>query len=696
MRRIRTAIIGVAALCAIAVLPAAASAACDLPTDRGFSDDYMTGDTTQSFQGHFDKQLNGKFVQLPFEVENGVTGMRIRYCFAKSNAADDNPTLDLGVYGAKPAGTNTWSQDQRRGWSGSSVRIVGIGENGYTDETTYNNARRNYVAGHTSRAFKPGPIEAGTWAVELGAGWIDPDGSGVDWKVEVKTSKDPGWSTGGGFVPDPYTPNVANPNPGWYHGDLHVHGESEPGNAPMSQTLDLGFKPLSEGGNGLDFISLVEHNNDNSRLVLGSQQDAHPDKVVIPGVEVTTYNGHANAHGSDNFADFRFSEVYRWDDSETTGTVDTLDDDELKPVRGSIDPPGEFQKILDGGGFTQVNHPETLKDAPALCRGCAWTYDDERTGWDKVSAIEITNGAGGAPKDDPLAMNPFTTRAIGTYERLLAAGHHIAAVGSSDDHQGGEATGPLDGEVGIGATVVYAEQLSQAAIIAAVRAGHTYAKPFGAAAPDVELKAGVPGKNLGALPGDSVSGPSMNIRVDVARAGNSAYRPGPYTLRLLQDGIEVDAVAVTSDAFNHTFKVKETGRYSFSLTRQAGPYALIEAYSTPVWFTHKASNAFSFKRFKANRKKGTAKLRIKVASPGKVTLTGRGLKKVQTRVRKQNQTVTLNLRPKAWLKKKLRKRGQARVKVRVRNKPTGAKALTKSKNVKLVAKKVSKKKKRRR
>ena len=46
MRRIRTAIAGVAALCAVAILPAAASADCTLPTDRGFSDDLMTGGTT--------------------------------------------------------------------------------------------------------------------------------------------------------------------------------------------------------------------------------------------------------------------------------------------------------------------------------------------------------------------------------------------------------------------------------------------------------------------------------------------------------------------------------------------------------------------------------------------------------------------------------------------------------------------------
>lgn len=714
MRRIRFAIIGLAAFAAAVVFPAVAAADCTLTnSNNGGDTNLLSGGTTQTFTGHVGPDLNGKFIQIPFDVGTGIKGMKIRYCFAKTAETDDDPTLDLGVYGAKPAGASTWTQAERRGWSGSSVRTIGIGENGYTDETVYNEVtdvddqgkktygkRKNYVPGHTSRAFKPGPIEEGTWAVELGAGWIDPDGAGVDWRLEVITSTDPGWSNDT-FVAEPYAPNVANPNPGWYQGDLHVHGESEPGNAPMNQTLDLGFKPLSEGGSGLDFINLVEHNNDNSRLVLGSYQAARPGKVIIPGVEVTTYNGHTNAQGSNYFADFRMGEIYRWDDEAGAGAgVQT--GDELTLVRGETDPSSQFPKVLEGGGFTQVNHPDTAREAPAACRGCAWTYSDERTGWNQVSALEIQNGAAGIPKSGPSAMNPFTIDAIATYERLLGAGNHIAAVGSSDDHQAGEATGPFDGVVGRGATAVYANELSQAGIVNAVKAGHTYVKFFGADGPDVELKAGQPGKaDLAALPGDSVTGPSMNIQLHVTKAGASATRPGPYTLEVLQDGVPIDSVAVTSDDFHHNLNITESGRYSFKLTRPLTTGNTgIEAYSTPVWFTRKSaarpSRAFRFAGYKLNRKRGTAKLKVKVKSRGKVTLRGRGLKRVRRQVRRENQTVTLNLRPKAWLKKKLRKRGRVRIKVKVRNKPNGAKARTKSKRVKLVAKKAKKKRNKRR
>ena len=703
MRRIRIAIVGVAAFCAVAILPAAAAAECSLTEQNNGKDtDYLSGGTTQTFTGHFGPALNGKFIQIPFDVGSGITGMKIRYCFARPTGAgsDDSPTLDLGVYGARPVDATTWTQAQRRGWSGSALRTIGIGGNGYSPEAQYNqndgDDRKFYTPGYTTRAFKPGPIEAGEWAVEFGAGWIDPDGAGVDWKLEVITSTAPEWNNNL-FQPDPYTPYTANANAGWYTGDFHVHGEMEPGNATMNQTMDLGFGALPTG-NGLDFMTLVDHNNDNSLGVLGDEGYKVPGKLVIPGIEVTTYNGHWNAIGSGNFADFRFSDVLRWDDAGNDG-VQT--DSELAPVRSAIQPASQMQPILDGGGFTQVNHPETLKNAPAQCRGCAWTYSDAQTDWSKVSALEIQNGAAGVPVSSPSTMNPFTVSSIATYERLLAEGFHIAAVGSSDDHQAGGATGPFDGTVGRGATVVHADQLSTQSVIAAVKDGHTYVKPFGADAPDVEMRAGEPGKaGYNALPGDSVTGPSMNIQLDVKGAGASAVRPGPYTLEVLQDGISIDSVQVTSEDFSHNLNVTETGRYSFKLTRPLGAQTVIEAYSTPVWFTFEEpvvvepSSAFSIGAFKANRKKGTATLKVKVASPGKVKLTGPGLNVAQAKVTKKNQTVTLNLKPKASLKKKLKKRGSARVKVKVTNSPTGGKTLSKTKTVKLLGKKAAQRKRR--
>jgi len=701
MRRIRTAVAGAAVICATAILPAVAGADCSLPSASG---DGLSGGTTQTFSGHFDPDLNGEFIQIPFQVGSGITGMRIRYCYAKPSAAtaDDGPTLDLGVYGPKQAGEDNWTMADRRGWSGSAVKAIGIGQNGYTPESVYNadtdpdpevvahGNRKAYFPGYTTRAYSPGPIASGTWAAELGAGWIDPDGAGVDWKVEVVTSTDPAWSNQP-FVADPYAPYVANSNPGWYTGDLHVHGEMEPGNAPMTQTFAKGFGPLASNGSGLDFETIVDHNNDNSRKILGAYVGNYPGKLIIPGVEVTTYHGHANAQYSSNFADFRMSDVYRWDDDG-----DNVEDgSELTHVRGPVDPSSQFEQVLAGGGWSQVNHPTIFNNAPAACRGCAWSYTDDQTNFSTVSAIEIQTGPAGLPSNSPGTMNPFSLSAIEYYEHALATGAHIAAVGSSDDHQGGDATGPTDSPVGRGATVVHAAQLSTQGVIDAVKAGHTYVKLFGADAPDVELSAQTP-EGGSAIPGDSVTGSGLAVKIDVTGAASSV-RPGNYTLDLLQDGIKVDSNPVTGDGFSHTFNVTETGRYSFELTRAQGDQTMVEAYSTPVWFTYeppvvatKPSNAFAFAGFKANRKKGTATLKVKVASPGKIKLTGVGLKNTQAKAAEKNQIVALSLKPKAGLKKKLKKKGSVKIKVKVTNQPTGGDALSKSKKVKLLGKKAKK------
>ena len=677
-------------------LPAAASAACTVPDP---SMDYLT-DAPQNFSGTFGPGLKGKFVQIPFSVPPGTTGMRISYCYDGTNSDPSipegikNTTLDLGVYEPDNAKPNEWTMNQRRGWSGSAVKTIGIGKNGHP--LPYATGNKAYVPGNTSRAYKPGPVPAGKWAVELGAGYIDPGlTSGTNWKIEVITSNDANWADEG-FTPNPYTPYVAKDAAGWYAGDLHVHGENEPGNAPMSETFNLGFGD-SPSGAGLDFMTLVDHNNDVARTTeLGEYRALHPGKLIIPGTEMTTYDGHFNSQNSNVFTDFRLSEILRWDDSDSSTT---LDDGELKHVSGPADPSERFAQIQANGGWTQINHPASAKDSPASCRGCAWTYSDARTDFSKVDAIEIATGPTGIPTPNPTSQIPFTDEAIAYYEHALSTGAHVAAVSSSDDHKAKAMPGPIDPTIGNGMTEVYADQLSQSGITAGVKAGHTYAKPFGTVTPDVGMLAGEPGKgDLTAMPGDSVTAPSMNIQLHVSKAGPSAAQPGSYTLEVLKNGVSIDSAAVVGDEFDHDINVTESGRYSFKLTRKitvgSKPSTLIMAYSTPVWFTQKdpPSNKFSFGKVKLNKKKGTAKLQVKVPGKGKVLLAGSGKVKGQKKKPKKKSKVTLTIKAKGKAAKALKKKGRAKIKVKVKFTPTGGDAKAKSKTIKLKRKKSKKRK----
>jgi YVTN family beta-propeller protein len=99
----------------------------------------------------------------------------------------------------------------------------------------------------------------------------------------------------------------------------------------------------------------------------------------------------------------------------------------------------------------------------------------------------------------------------------------------------------------------------------------------------------------------------------------------------------------------------------------------------------KAPNNFKFGKLTRNKKKGTAKLRIKLPSPGKIALSGKKVKPVR-RSAKQASTITLNIRPKPKAKKQLAKKGSAKIRIKVKFTPTGGKARTKGKTVKLIKK----------
>ena len=81
----------------------------------------------------------------------------------------------------------------------------------------------------------------------------------------------------------------------------------------MRTSFDYAFESLAEGGAGLDFVGLVDHNNNINIGEIGRYEADYPGKLIIPGTEVTTYKGHYNNIGSGTFADFRGGPVYGWE-----------------------------------------------------------------------------------------------------------------------------------------------------------------------------------------------------------------------------------------------------------------------------------------------------------------------------------------------------------------------------------------------
>jgi hypothetical protein len=568
---------------------AAAPASCPGPDDPSFG-------AAQEFTGEFDSSLEGGYVQIPFSVPAGATGVRVRYCFDQPDIPLPNGinanTLDLGIFEPRDPGDSFWGLDELRGWSGGSVRDATVAVNGFSDEATYSAARKGYVHGRTTRAYRPGPIPAGDWAVELGLAAISSQGEGnfdgkVAWRVQVQTT------SSADFADEPYSPATydagpEDPDPGWYAGDFHVHGEHEPGNALMRDTFEFAFSPLGQDGAGLDFVTLVDHNNTVAYGEIGRLQADHPGKLITRGTEITTYRGHFQDQASGVMVDYR------------TGPIHVRDaGGSLTQARGPTPPSSSFDAVHAAGGFTQINHPtifpSNVPGFSTFCRGCPWDHAAADTDFSKVDAIEVQTGPAGLDQDPRPGPNPFTPLAIEFWEDAIDSGgtsaNHIAAVGSSDSHQAGEQGGDVDAitsaPIGEGQTVVYAEELSEAAIDDAVKAGHTYVKVFGSDGPDLRLEASEPGSaDPPAIIGDTLDAESATFSARVLGLDRArAARPGVWTLRVVRDGLPFVSVPIppAGDEFEFEFPSLGQARYRLQVERAVIGGAAIEAVSSPIY-----------------------------------------------------------------------------------------------------------------
>lgn len=554
----------------------------------------------QSIEGEFGTDLERSYVLLPFDVPAGTTAVRVKYCYDQPDVKPPNSpignTLDLGLYEARSDANDPWDEDEFRGWGGSSHPDVTVSENGFSSEAAYVAHPRTHVFGKTTRGFRPGAIRAGKWAVELGVAAVtsqlegDADGK-VAWRVEIELIDDPGYADAP-YQPAPYDSTPANPDPGWYAGDMHVHSEhSSLGDATMTETFDFAFGPFApgpDGGAGLDFITLSDYVTDTAWGEIGRYQGDHPGKLIVRSSEVITYRGHTNNHASVQFADYRTGPILVRGDGGA-----------LTQVRGPTPPSDIFDAVHAAGGWTQINHPTIFPSQvpgfDSFCRGCPWDYTNSETDYSKVDAIEIATGPAGLklPPLDP-GPNPFTPLALLFYENGLSTGAKIAAVGSSDSHKAGRTgsgvTDPItQAPIGQATTVVQAPELSESGIEQGVKAGHTYVKVFGNDGPDLRFEARDPGSgDPPRIMGDTIEASQVTFKARVLGAGPSAARPGPYLLLVFKDGLPLLASPVLVDDFSFEFPSLGLGRYRLQLHRLSG-VAAIEAVSSPIY--HEAAGA---------------------------------------------------------------------------------------------------------
>jgi len=531
-------------------------------------------DPDRVISGEFSSERQESFVFLPFQVPSDVTAVRVKYCFDQPDlpvSQFDRNTLDLGLYEPRRDSSKPWGTREFRGWGGSSHPDVTVSPEGFSSEAAYEADPDNQVPGKTTRAFRPGPIPAGKWAVELGLAAITSPAQGnvdgkVAYRVEIELSDDPE------YADKPYKPAEYDTTPprserGWYAGDFHVHGEhSALGDAPMREVFDYAFGSLAEDRAGLDFITLSDYVSGASWNEIGRFQEDYPTKLIIRSTEVITYDGHYNSHANTRAVDYREGPL-----------LQRRSDGSLEPLRSTRPPSKSFDRIHEAGGFTQINHPTIFPSPPfptGLCRGCAWEYSDADTQYSKVDGIEIATGPAGLEGPGNPGPNPFTVTGIDFWERALDTGSKVAALGSSDSHNAGRTPNPVtQAPIGTATTMVRADELSEDGIQCGVEAGHTYVKVTGNDGPDIRFKGRRPGSDgRAAIMGDTISGDRAEFTATVRNGAG-------LQLIVLKDRAPMLTVPVTSDDFTLPFEASGPGRYRLQLQQASR----IETVSSPIY-----------------------------------------------------------------------------------------------------------------
>ena len=370
-----------------------------------------------------------------------------------------------------------WGPEGFRGWGG-----------GLTDDAVIG-------VEQSSRGYLPGAITPGTWTVSIGKAQLDGDGAHYTIDIVCRDTATLPVQPKGTFVP-----TALSPDRRWYAGDFHVHS-SESGDA-MASLMEIATLAKSRG---LEFVNISDHNTVSQHALIAAAQAMYPEFLFLRGAEVTTYAGHGNAVGIHDYVDHRLG----YQDRTVAGIT---------------------QDIADQGGIFLVNHP--VLDLGAACIGCSWQHLDD-TPWEQVSGIEISTG------NFDIGVNAFVPRAIMMWDQLVRQGYHIAAVGGSDDHRAGRDTGPTASQIGTPTTYVLADNLSEAAIIEAVRRGRTVVKLRDPADPFVEIRMQGPGGTFAEV-GDVTGEGPLEIHVT---GGNGTF------VQVWVQGEKVTQIPVTSDDF---------------------------------------------------------------------------------------------------------------------------------------------------
>jgi hypothetical protein len=356
--------------------------------------------------------------------------------------------------------------------------------NRHVNEIRHNSATPGYL---------PGPLPAGDWVVQLETHMIMP-GAACRYELVVVIHHDEVSPAVGNTLPTPRFERIVDSRPGWYLGDLHAHTVHSDG---AWQVIDLAAAARTRG---LDFVTLTDHNTTG-----GLAEMAHcggAGLLTMGGQELTTYWGHALCLGSHAWHEWRGL---------------TQDGPEMAALAN---------EICAAGGLYVIAHPRSAGDPH--CTGCRWLYPTMMPGVARL--VEVWNGDWFGSGEKPRDKNEAALR---LWYGWLNQGHRLVATAGTDVH------GPNQQyrSTSTGFNAVYADQLSEVAILRAVAAGHLCLT----SGPSLRFVAHHQLSAHGMM-GDSLPAPDASTSVSLAASWDGA--PDSASLRLIADGRTRDTVSI--------------------------------------------------------------------------------------------------------------------------------------------------------
>ncbi|MDR0696618.1 MAG: CehA/McbA family metallohydrolase [Christensenellaceae bacterium] len=441
---------------------------------------------TISFDYFVPKSIEKKYIQIPFEMPKNVESVDVSLTYegmeASSTPIGEKNVIDIAIISPDKLDV---------GAAGSAYKTVTIGE------------------AYSSPGYKRVPLVPGTWNILLGAYIIKESGVNCHYDITFHFK---------------YLRQ--------FKGDPHVHSTNSDGKLCYAELIKEAEKRK------LDFLIMTDHNY--------FPTDTLPQTnnlTLIPGVELTNYQGHINYWGVPIPYTGSFS-------------VNTFE---------------EFLKLNDEAGkknaIRVINHPR--------CQFCGWKWDVDFP----IEGVEVWNGP----------MRHDNLNAIELWDSQLKNGRKLFATGGADFH---------DHKILLFArptTVIYAMSNSPSDILDAFRAGR------------VSITSSAKSPVLTIMCGDKVAGGTIKLESDtVITVKCEKLKRGQRLLIYDKTGVVYEKTATKTAEFSVTLPVKNVGymraeiRYKLNFPMRRFYKLFMKITKSPYindplpWFVYSMTSAMFF------------------------------------------------------------------------------------------------------